>query len=217
MKILKVNEYVLHGSQLNESYSENFLKKLVHRIVNSKTNNEYFSYFGHEVNIQSGTSDYADISIDGNINFDIDYDTLDVHFQSIGNLKENEIDAIVSALHAELDNRMLSVSVSFDENIGSHSESGYKLTQDDVALLKEWGDRDDDIEQIQRCLDEDGFVMTDRFNKRIDAETAIKMLGQEEFLSGLERSCFHWSASRGSGDKTVSFDTREWHHKTFHN
>lgn len=210
MKILKIDEYELHGSQLNESYSENFLKKLVHRIVNSKTNNEYFSYFGHEVNIQSGTSDYADISVDDNINFDIDYDTLDVHFQSIGNLKENEIDAIVSALHAELDSRFQSVSVSFDEDDGGYSHYGYKLTDDDKKYLKKYGD-DDDIEQIQRCLDEDGFVMTDRFNRRIDAETAIKMLGKEDFLSSLDRSCFHWSTTSGEGKNQVSFDTSEWH------
>lgn len=212
MKILKFNEYK-KTTAINESIITSFIKKLVHRIVNSKTNNETFDYYGHSVNIQSGTRDYADITIDGSISFSIDYLTLDLHFENTGDWDEKMIDEIVSAFHNELDTNIQSVKVSFDKSQDEHYDNGYKLTEKDVEYLKECGYKDDDIKLIQQCLDDDGFMMTDRLNKRIDAETAIKMVGKEDFLSGLGRSCFHWSAMRGEGKNTVDFDTSDWHKK----
>ena len=212
--IMSIDEYSSDKfhRELNESYSESFIKKLVRRIVRSKTNNESFSFYGHNVDIQSNTSDYAAVYIDNRIDFSIDYDTLELHFESTGDLEDNEVDAIVSAFHSELDSRFQTVSVSFDTNNDSYmGDDTYKLTEEDMEMLKKWGYRDDDIESIQQCFDDDGFDMRDRFNRKIDAETAINMLGQEEFLSGIGRSCFHWSAARGSGQKTVEFDTSEWH------
>lgn len=217
-KVYFVPDYVLRGdgvmeSRLNESYSGAFLQRLVQRIVRSKTNNESFKYLGHDVDVQSGTRDYASVTVDNNISFSIDYQTGEVHFESVGGLNDTEVDLLVSALHNELDDRWRKVKVSFSGDSDSYGGEDYKLTKRDIAALKKWGYRDDDMKLIQQCFDEDGFDMRDRFERRIDAETAIRMLGKSEFLSGIGRSCFHWSAERGKGNNAVSFDTSEWHKK----
>ena len=136
-----------------------------------------------------------------------------MHFENTGNLQSKMIDEIVSAFHKELDTNMQSVKVSFNESDDDYYKEDYTLTPEDIKWFKDSGYTDDDIKWIQKCLDDDGFVMTDRFNKRIVAETAREMLGREEFLSGLGRSCFHWSCGRGEGKNTVNFDTSDWHNK----
>lgn len=78
----------------------------------------------------------------------------------------------------------------------------FKLTEDDIALLREWGEtNDDDIRQIERCTSEKWtkYELTDKKQgicKKISREEAIEILGREEWLSGMQRCAFHCSAVR---------------------
>ena len=82
----------------------------------------------------------------------------------------------------------------------------FKLTEDDIALLREWGEtNDDDIKQIERCASEKWtkYELTDykqEIRKKISREEAIEILGRERWLSGMQRCAFHCSAVRYQGD-----------------
>ena len=93
------------------------------------------------------------------------------------------------------------------------------LTQEDISLLKSWNYPDEDIPQIERnahaCVYTVFYkVPADQKSKRISRKKALEVLGRENFLSGLARSAFHWSAVR-EGDKinasetAVLFDARK--------
>ena len=86
--------------------------------------------------------------------------------------------------------------------------SKFKLTPEDIALLREWGETEERcIKQVERCAAKKytKYTMIDTSNgigvkkKSISREEAIEILGREEWLSGLHRSAFHCSAVRYKG------------------
>lgn len=80
------------------------------------------------------------------------------------------------------------------------------LKETDIKQLKEWGYSLQDIMQIDDVVDYTLFETSRK--KRIDEFIARRMLGTYNFLSGLSRAAFHWSAERdcANGKGTVSFD-----------
>lgn len=85
------------------------------------------------------------------------------------------------------------------------------LKQSNIEQLKEWGYTLKDIEQIDKIMNHTVFK-TSR-GKQISMTTAKRMLGINDFLSGMCRAAFHWSAVRGcaNGKGTVSFDCSKWY------
>ena len=89
-----------------------------------------------------------------------------------------------------------------------------KLTNSDTEILKEYGYEDEDFAQIQRALDKRNTKYTTYTDneKPITREEVIKLLGKENFLSGLARSCFHYTAVRVvNGNVHVYFDSSNLH------
>lgn len=76
----------------------------------------------------------------------------------------------------------------------------FKLTEKDKKLLKGWGYLDEDIAQIEEVANVDTITFTYKKNKSVEHEItpqkAIRIIGREQFLSGLSRSAFHQSAIR---------------------
>lgn len=89
-----------------------------------------------------------------------------------------------------------------------------KLTDSDVAFLKSIGETDpEDIAQVEKATTKTRYTLYDKSNgstKQIGLHQAIELLGREAFLSGLDRSAFHWDSIRESADGryTVGFDSR---------
>lgn len=80
-----------------------------------------------------------------------------------------------------------------------------ELTKQDRRTLKDWGYNPKDINQIEIAT---SLTKYEYKGKLICDEKAAKLLGREEYLSGISRSAFHWSASRDTPDgETVSFDS----------
>lgn len=82
-----------------------------------------------------------------------------------------------------------------------------KLTENDKKILKKWGYSDDDIPQIEEATEKAIYKLN--YKVRITAKEAIKLLGRSDYLSGISRSAFHFTASRrveNTGD-VVSFDS----------
>lgn len=79
-----------------------------------------------------------------------------------------------------------------------------KLTQEDKKQLLEWGYPKEDIDQIQEAIKVCKITVDD---KRISTAKAIEILGKTEFLSGISRSAFHWSALRCKNNVEVYFDS----------
>ena len=83
-----------------------------------------------------------------------------------------------------------------------------KLIKEDKKLLKGWGIEEEDFNQIERAIKKTVYELKVKdITKEITQEEALKILGREEFLSGISRSSFHWSAVRNKEDKTIYFDS----------
>lgn len=77
----------------------------------------------------------------------------------------------------------------------------FNLTQEDKKLLKDYGYLDEDFPQIKEAYNKTIYTLCEntkvsRKETEIKGMKAIELLGRENFLSGLARSAFHWSAYR---------------------
>jgi hypothetical protein len=80
-----------------------------------------------------------------------------------------------------------------------------KLTQEDKTILREMGHKDSDFEQIEEATRRTVYKCD---GVRITCAEAIELLGRRDFLSGISRSAFHWSAERVTPDgKSIYFDS----------
>lgn len=80
-----------------------------------------------------------------------------------------------------------------------------KLTENDKALLRRWGEEDKYFPQIEEATRRTTYELD---GKRISANEAIAALGREEYLSGIHRSAFHYTAVRKTRDgRLVYFDS----------
>lgn len=85
-----------------------------------------------------------------------------------------------------------------------------KLTKAQKEYYKsmKWGD--DDIKQLESMGKYCKLTLydnnTDKKIKRITQKEAIAILGKETFMSGMERACFHWDASRTNKNDTLRID-----------
>ena len=88
-----------------------------------------------------------------------------------------------------------------------------KLTQEHKNILKSMGETEDDFAQIEEATGKTTYTLCDAermTSKRIGIKRAIELLGIKDFLSGLSRSAFHWSAARtveSNPNQTVLFDS----------
>ncbi len=85
------------------------------------------------------------------------------------------------------------------------------LTKDDKKQLRKWGHTARDYRQIElvsTCCLFTLYTGGMKKDKLICADEALEALGRREFLSGLSRCAFHWSATRTTedGKSMVSFD-----------
>lgn len=85
------------------------------------------------------------------------------------------------------------------------------LTKQDIETLKEWGHLDKDLPQINRAITKtDYFYSHNGKEEKITHKQARELLGDEQFLSGISRSAFHYSSCRKiEGKGSVSFDSRK--------
>ena len=80
----------------------------------------------------------------------------------------------------------------------------FTLTKRDKELLTKWGHPKSDFEQIEEAANICEYENTT--HRKIKHTTAIRTLGKVEFLSGISRAAFHWTACRAKGEKRVYFD-----------
>lgn len=80
-----------------------------------------------------------------------------------------------------------------------------KLTSEDKKILKGNGCLDEDMCQIEKATTKTVYEMND---EKISQGKALEILGRKEYLSGISRSAFHYSAIRNSDNgETVYFDS----------
>lgn len=85
-----------------------------------------------------------------------------------------------------------------------------KLTNDDKILLRKWGFDDSDIRQISEAMQVRYTTYKLGVNP-IPRAKAIELLGRREFLSGIARSAFHWTAARSTeSGEIVYFDSSKY-------
>ena len=124
------------------------------------------------------------------------------------------------------DNTELNNELPFSESKKVESKQ-LTLSDDEKSILKSYGENDESIEQVERALNvtefrlfnvipgnraemyyEDGDTKLED-GKPITADEAKEILGLETFMSGMDRSAFHWNCGRYNDDETlyVTFDS----------
>ena len=82
-----------------------------------------------------------------------------------------------------------------------------KLTDADKKLFISWGHPERDLPQLKMAL-QSQYTRYKLDDQPIPRETAIEVLGRENYLSGISRSAFHGTAARETKDgKIVFFDS----------
>jgi len=85
----------------------------------------------------------------------------------------------------------------------------FRLTDEDKKILLSWGNREDELDQIE--LEANVCEYTQCYkskpDRKITRDEAIKLLGRREFLSGIERTAFHWNCGRERGNRYVHFES----------
>lgn len=83
-----------------------------------------------------------------------------------------------------------------------------KLTKKQKELILQWGYKEKEFNQIERASECTRYTVVNRKEEYdITREEVIKLLGEREFLSGLCRSAFHWSACRCVNGHQIIFDS----------
>jgi len=79
------------------------------------------------------------------------------------------------------------------------------LEESDKKYLKEVGYIDKDMDQIERAVAVTDFEVD---GKPMDLVSVLRIMDRKDFLSGMGRSAFHWSAMRTAADgREVYFDS----------
>lgn len=82
-----------------------------------------------------------------------------------------------------------------------------KLTKEDVEQLKAWGFREQDIPQLQEAANKTRYELIDVGGGRtVGVRDVVKEIGRTNWLSGIARSAFHWTAVRFNDDKSTRID-----------
>lgn len=84
-----------------------------------------------------------------------------------------------------------------------------KVNKEDKEFLISLGYREQDIRQIGEAMTKTVYTLykSNGEEERISRLKAREILGDEEYLSGIGRSAFHWSSMRGEEGNRVHFDS----------
>jgi len=86
----------------------------------------------------------------------------------------------------------------------------FRLTEAHKAILLETGTREQDFPWLEEGANRGTFVLDETLPdaRAINAWEALELLGEETFLSGLDRAAFHYTCGRYTpdGEHEVSFD-----------
>lgn len=105
-----------------------------------------------------------------------------------------------------------SVSCVLGKNVGCDYCKAFKdadgaLTVADKELLRSWDHPESDFQQIEQAMQKSKTTYK-MDGKRITRDEAQTLLGRREWLSGIARSAFHFTAARKTADgKVVLFDS----------
>ena len=75
-----------------------------------------------------------------------------------------------------------------------------KLNKEEKKLLKEFGYSEEDLLQIQNLKFTFKLYKGAIMGEKITIKRAKKILGTIDFLSGIGRASFHWTAFRSTND-----------------
>ncbi|WP_024622455.1 hypothetical protein [Metaclostridioides mangenotii] len=82
-----------------------------------------------------------------------------------------------------------------------------KLTNKDKEILRGFGYPNEDFKQIERATFKK-YTTYELNGENISLEKVLEIMDREEYLSGIARSAFHWSAVRQTlNEKEVYFNS----------
>ena len=134
-------------------------------------------------------------------------------FSQVIGLKEKAFDKALEEVY-DAAQQLEQQPVGKDENLNKRrdrplgrKESTMKLTADDKKMLLEWGHPESDFQQIEKAFQKSKtkYMLG---SMPISREETISLLGQKQYLSGIARSAFHYTAVGETPDgQIVYFDS----------
>ena len=90
-----------------------------------------------------------------------------------------------------------------------------KLSEKEKSILLRWGHTESELRQIQDACNEARITLSVNQDTdctdRITEKFAARVLGREQFLSGISRAAFHCTATRVTPEgMEVHFDLSNW-------
>lgn len=217
-KNLTLDDVLRYDDKLNDDFRKEFPnKKEIAEVPEMKTEN-----VNEDAKIEKAIKEYIDKN-NGIFTDDSAYDIAETltGIKDINKLPDGLVDNIRNILHTKFKK---------EEDVDQTNEVESKqltLGDDEKSILRSYGEDDKSIEQVERALNVTEFrlfnvIPENRANmyyedgdtkledgKPITADEAKEILGLETFMSGMDRSAFHWNCGRYNDDETlyVTFDS----------
>lgn len=201
LECLGVNEKVIDKLQveLDVTVSEDAVKKAIN----------HFAHWGNKDDVQMMIVRHIFQTVIDRYEAQLDKNKFKMHLQFDDPDPHLEYDGERIWRYQNLDNIIREQKEIAQWKAQKSAPREFHLTDEDKKNLLEWGNREEELDQIELEANVCEFTQCykSKPDRKITREEAIKILGRREFLSGIERTAFHWNCGRENGNRYVHFES----------
>ena len=201
LECLGVNEKVIDKLQveLDVTVSEDAVKKAI----------DHFAHWGNKDDVQMMIVRHIFQTVIDRYEVRLDKNKFKMHLQFDDPDPHLEYDGKRIRYYQNLDNIIREQKEIEQWEAQKNAPREFHLTDEDKKILLEWGNREEELDQIELEANVCEFTQCykSKPDRKITRDEAIKILGRKQFLSGIDRAAFHWNCGRENGNRYVHFES----------
>jgi hypothetical protein len=201
LECLGVNEKVIDKLQveLDVTVSEDAVKKAIN----------HFAHWGNKDDVQMMIVRHIFQTVIDRYEARLDKNKFKMHLQFDDPDPHLEYDGKRIRYYQNLDNIIREQKEIEQWEAQKNAPREFHLTADDKKILLDWGNSEEDLDQIELEANVCEFTQCykSKPDRKITRDEAIKILGRKQFLSGIDRAAFHWNCGRENGNRYVHFES----------
>lgn len=201
LECLGVNEKVIDKLQveLDVTVSEDAVKKAIN----------HFAHWGNKDDVQMMIVRHIFQTVIDRYEAQLDKNKFKMHLQFDDPDPHLEYDGKRIRYYQNLDNIIREQKEIEQWEAQKNAPREFHLTADDKKILLDWGNSEEDLDQIELEANVCEFTQCykSKPDRKITRDEAIKILGRKQFLSGIDRAAFHWNCGRENGNRYVHFES----------
>lgn len=201
LECLGVNEKVIDKLQveLDVTVSEDAVKKAI----------DHFAHWGNKDDVQMMIVRHIFQTVIDRYEVRLDKNKFKMHLQFDDPDPHLEYDGKRIRYYQNLDNIIREQKEIEQWEAQKNAPREFHLTADDKKILLDWGNSEEDLDQIELEANVCEFTQCykSKPDRKITRDEAIKILGRKQFLSGIDRAAFHWNCGRENGNRYVHFES----------